>query len=159
MQQLQHTSEGRWNIWNMLLKHLKKHLKTLENHCKHTQHPDKHMQRMYVWNICRIQINTLATYVRKNTDETLVTDLCDIHVQPLQHMQHPDLLSTSIWNTCNIPLKHLKHSKHPPATCAFSKTWQPGRRSTTQRDPAVRSRWRRMATGAVRPSVSRYPRR
>jgi hypothetical protein len=34
MQHLLHTSEGRWNTWNMHLKHLQKHLKPLKNHCK-----------------------------------------------------------------------------------------------------------------------------
>jgi hypothetical protein len=48
----------------MLLKYLKKHLKTLEKHCNHTQHPNK-TNIMYVWNICNIQINTLATCIRK----------------------------------------------------------------------------------------------
>jgi hypothetical protein len=36
--------------------------KTLENHCKHTQHLEKHLQHMCE-NICNIQINMLATYV------------------------------------------------------------------------------------------------
>jgi hypothetical protein len=29
-------SEDKGNTWNMSLKNLQKHLKTLENHCKHT---------------------------------------------------------------------------------------------------------------------------
>ena len=37
IQHFQHTKEDRWSTWNMLLEHLKKHLKTLENHWKHTQ--------------------------------------------------------------------------------------------------------------------------
>jgi hypothetical protein len=69
----------------MLLKHFKKH----ENHCKHTQHPDK-MLTTYVRNIYNIPINTITTYV-KNTDETLETDACNIRVQPLQHMQYLNL--------------------------------------------------------------------
>jgi hypothetical protein len=36
--------------------------KTLENHVKHTQHPDK-ILATHVLNICNIQINTLATYI------------------------------------------------------------------------------------------------
>jgi hypothetical protein len=55
MQHLQHLSEGRLNTW-------KKHLKTLENHCKHTQYLDK-TYTTYVWNIRNIRINTLVTYV------------------------------------------------------------------------------------------------
>jgi hypothetical protein len=42
IQRLQHTSEGSWNTWNMLMKHLKytpeTHLKTIATH---TQHPNK----------------------------------------------------------------------------------------------------------------------
>jgi hypothetical protein len=48
IQQSQHTSEDSGNTWNMLLKHLKKHLKTLENHCNHMQHPNK-THATYVW--------------------------------------------------------------------------------------------------------------
>jgi hypothetical protein len=78
----------------MLLKHLKKNqLKTLENHCKYTQHPIKYMQRM-----CETyeHPDKHACNMRpENTDKTLVTDLCNVRVQPLQHMQHPDLLYPS----------------------------------------------------------------
>jgi hypothetical protein len=53
------------NTWNMRLKHLPKHMKTLEKViAKHMQHPDKTFAT-YVWNIWNIKINTLATYVEK----------------------------------------------------------------------------------------------
>jgi hypothetical protein len=76
--QLQYTSEDRWNTWNIHLKHLQKHLKTI---VKHRQHPNKTLAT-YMWNICNILINTFATYVWK-TNETLGTYSCNIHVQPL----------------------------------------------------------------------------
>jgi hypothetical protein len=45
------------------------------------QHPDKTLAT-YVWNICNIQINTLATYAGK-TDKIFGTYACNIRVQPL----------------------------------------------------------------------------
>jgi hypothetical protein len=77
MQLLQHTSQDKWSTWNIRLKTnetletciwntwKKNTWKTLENHWKHTQHPDKTLTT-YVWNICNIQINKLATYVEKH---------------------------------------------------------------------------------------------
>jgi hypothetical protein len=65
-------------------------------------------------------------------------------------MQHSDLLR-------NIHMKHLQHTseisetlEYTFATCTFSKTWSADRRSTAQRDPALRSRWRRRMTAGGR---------
>jgi hypothetical protein len=55
MKHLKHASETLTNTHG-------KHLKTI---VKHTQHPNKTLVT-YVWNICNIQINTLATYVWEN---------------------------------------------------------------------------------------------
>jgi hypothetical protein len=58
----------------MLLKHLKKHPKTLENYCNHTQHLNKN-----TCNICVKHMQHLDKYTcnmhLENTDETLVIDL------------------------------------------------------------------------------------
>jgi hypothetical protein len=52
MQRLKHMSKGRWNTWNMLLKHLQKIC-------------EKHMQHMCE-NICHIQRTTPATCIWSN---------------------------------------------------------------------------------------------
>jgi CII-binding regulator of phage lambda lysogenization HflD len=62
---LQHRKERQMEHLKHASETLKKHLKTLENQCKHMQYPDKTLAT-YMWNICIIQINTLATYVRKH---------------------------------------------------------------------------------------------
>jgi len=59
------------------MKQLKHASETLEKHLRNIQ--IKHFAT-HVWNICNIQINTLATYVKK-TNETF---------KRLQHMQHRD---------------------------------------------------------------------
>jgi hypothetical protein len=67
MQHLQHTSQDRWNIWNMLLKYLQKTPeKIIQNHCKYTQHSDKilatyvwkHMQHIQIIYTCNIRLKT-----------------------------------------------------------------------------------------------------
>jgi hypothetical protein len=74
---LQHASEERWNSWNTHLKHLRKHLKTLQkplhNICniktlaniyvKYTEHPN---------NTCNMRM--------KKTDKTFKIDTCKIRV-------------------------------------------------------------------------------
>jgi hypothetical protein len=53
-------------FWTHLQKHLEKHMKNI---AKHKQYPDKTLAA-YVWNVCNIQINTLATYTYEKTDKT-----------------------------------------------------------------------------------------
>jgi hypothetical protein len=53
----------RASTWGLL--ESKTFAKTLKNHYKHKQHPDKTLAT-YVENICNIQTNTFATHVRKN---------------------------------------------------------------------------------------------
>jgi hypothetical protein len=53
MKRLQHTSEDKWNIWNMRLKHLQQYLKTLDKPLK---------------NICNIQIKHLQHTLLENRD-------------------------------------------------------------------------------------------
>jgi hypothetical protein len=65
MKYLEHASET-----------LEKHLKTLENHCKYTQHPDKTLAVKHMQHLDKHTYNMHP----ENTDETLATDLCSIHV-------------------------------------------------------------------------------
>jgi hypothetical protein len=116
---LQHTSEDWWNTWNIHMKHLQKHLKTLE----------KSLQ-----NICNIQIKYLQhmceTYAisrwntYKHTPENR-WNIWNIHLQQTCISIAPcatsrSTFATAIWNTCNILLKHMKHLKHTLATCTES---------------------------------------
>jgi hypothetical protein len=82
MQYLQHTKGDRLNTWNMraetLTKICKKSWKTIATY---KQHSDKTFTT-YIWNICNIQINALATYVWK-TNETLGTDARNVRVQTI----------------------------------------------------------------------------
>jgi hypothetical protein len=87
IQYLQHTFEDRWNTWNVHLKQLQKHLKTLKTIVKHTQHLDK-TPAIYVWNICNIQINTLATYVWKNRWNNRNRSLQHLDLLFNIHMEH-----------------------------------------------------------------------
>jgi hypothetical protein len=123
-------NEDRWNIWNMHLKHLQKHLKTLRNHCKH---PDETLATN-VWNTSNHLKNTLATCLYMQHPDLLLQHLdkntCNIRLM-MKHLEHiletyvyshcnicniPIYFVTLIQNTCNI---HLKHLKHMFATCVF----------------------------------------
>ena len=91
------------------LKHASKTFaKTLE---KHTQHPDKTLVT-FVWNICNIQINTLATYIWKNRWNIRNRSLQHTCTNIATYATSWSTYATSAWHTCNIPLKPLKHLKH-----------------------------------------------
>jgi len=88
----------------------------------------KHTLTTYVYshyNICNIQIKTLATYVWKQLkylEHTLETymyshwNMCNI---PNLLLQHPDE------HICNIQMKHLKHLKHIRLQHALFSTMSP----------------------------------
>jgi hypothetical protein len=72
----------------------------------------------YVWNICKIQIKTLVTYIW-NRWNTLNKHLQHISETLTAYATSWSTFATFIWNTWNIPLKHLK----PTFTiCTFSAT-------------------------------------
>jgi hypothetical protein len=91
--------------------------KNLKNYCKHTQ---EETLVAYVWNICNIQINTLAIIRKKYR--------WNIRNIPLQHTCTTiaiyttfwSTFATFIWNNFKIPLKHPKHLKQMLITCVFS---------------------------------------
>jgi hypothetical protein len=105
--------KDRWNTWNMHLKHLQKQLKIIANIGKH---PDKTLTT-YVWNICNIQINTLATYLWKNRWNIGDIRLQRTYTTIATYATSWSTFVTSVWNNWNIPLKHLKHFKCTLATC------------------------------------------
>jgi hypothetical protein len=100
-----------------LIKHLKYASKALAktpkntwNHCKYMQHRDKSLTT-YAWNICNIQISTLATYIKNgwNIGNKSVQHTCIIIAT---YATSRSTSATSIRSTSNIPMKHMKHLKH-----------------------------------------------
>jgi hypothetical protein len=85
---------------------------------KHTQHPDKTLTT-YVWNICNIQISTLATYVWKNRGNIRNRSLQYTCRTITTNASSRSTSATSVWNSCNMPLKHLKHLKYILITYIF----------------------------------------
>jgi hypothetical protein len=123
---------------------IKTHKKTI---AKHTQDPDK-IFATYVWNICNIQINTLATYVWKNrwnienrslqhtcttiatyakSRSTFTTSIKHLHLYNYCNIYKISIYFYNIHKTLtlqHVPRKHLKHLKHTLATCVFSKYYK-----------------------------------
>jgi hypothetical protein len=132
---MQHTSKDRWNT-----------CKTLKNHCKHTQHPDKTFA-IYVWTHIHIQINTLTTYVWK-TDETLGTDACNICNIRIKHLQHiSKTFETFKMHICNmhcIPVRPLP----PSASRRRSRSRRRGREGFRARAWRFSLRWRRLSASS-----------
>jgi hypothetical protein len=60
-----------------------KHLKTVENHCKHIQHSDKNTCNICVKHMQHPDKHTCN--IRLKIDETLGTEVRNIRVQSLQH--------------------------------------------------------------------------
>jgi hypothetical protein len=84
MQHLQHTSDDRWNTWNMHLKHLQKQLKNTWSYCKHMQYLDE--------NTCNIYVKHM-----QHPDKRI----CNIHMKKqMKHWEHK--LATYVYNHCDI---------------------------------------------------------
>jgi hypothetical protein len=97
MKHLQHVSEYTRNTWNMCLKHLQRHPKTLEKViAKHMQHPNKHSS--------------------EKTNKIFRADACNIVYSNCNIYNIPIYF-------CNIHMKHFQHTSETSetlATCVFT---------------------------------------
>jgi hypothetical protein len=90
------------------MKHLRKRLKTIENHYKHMQHPDETLA-----NICIKHLKTLKTYAYNM--HVYATSRSTFATSRQKHLQHSsrtyetleNTLETYVYshyNMCNIPI-------------------------------------------------------